>query len=235
MPDPRLSSALDSPILAALATAHAHFAAASGLALRYPADVSPMAALREPGPRAFEDLRALVGPGEGVALVTREVLAIPDGWEVLLHRFIDQMVHTREPVAAPEAAPLRLSDADVADMLALTALTKPGPFAARTLRMGRYYGLRAPDGRLMAMAGERMTSSDFTEISAVCTHPEFAGRGLGRLLVSHVLAQLLAEGRQPILHVKTENDGAKRLYERLGFRANGAMSFVVMKPRAAGH
>ena len=116
-------------------------------------------------------------------------------------------------------------------MLALTALTKPGPFAERTIRMGRYYGLRSPDGRLMAMAGERMTSSDFTEISAVCTHPEFAGRGLGRILVSHVLAQLLAEGRQPILHVKTENDGAKRLYERLGFRANGVMSFVVMKQR----
>jgi predicted GNAT family acetyltransferase len=188
-----------------------------------------MAALQEHTVRAFDDLRALVAPGEGVALVTREVLAIPEGWEVLLCRFIDQMVHTLEPVAAPRETPARLGDADIPDMLALTALTKPGPFAERTIRMGRYYGVRSPEGRLMAMAGERMTSIDFTEISAVCTHPDFAGRGLGRVLVSHVLAQLLAEGKQPILHVKTENDGAKRLYERLGFRVNGAMSFVVMR------
>jgi predicted GNAT family acetyltransferase len=187
--------------------------------------------LREPTAQAFEELRALAAPDEGVALVTREVLAIPDGWDVLLTRFIDQMVHTREPVAAPAETPARLGDADIPDMLALTAFTKPGPFAGRTIRMGRYYGLRSPEGRLMAMAGERMTSSDFTEISAVCTHPDFAGRGLARILVSHVLAQLLAEGKQPILHVKAENDGAKRLYERLGFRLNGAMSFVVMRRR----
>jgi ribosomal protein S18 acetylase RimI-like enzyme len=231
MADTRLPPSLDHPILAALTTAHAHFAQGNGLALRYPRDVSPMAALREPTAQAFDDLRALVGADEGVALVTRDALAIPGDWEILLSRFIDQMVHTRAPLAAPGEAPPQLGDADIPDMLALTALTKPGPFAERTIRMGRYYGLRAPDGRLMAMAGERMTSSDFTEISAVCTHPEFAGRGLGSILVSHVLAQLLGEGRQPILHVKTENDGARRLYERLGFEVNGAMSFVVLKPR----
>jgi predicted GNAT family acetyltransferase len=95
--------------------------------------------------------------------------------------------------------------------------------------MGRYSGLRSGEGRLMAMTGERLTAEDFTEISAVCTHPDFAGRGLARRLVTHVLAQLLAEQRFPILHVKTENDGARRLYEALGFRSSGEMSFVVLR------
>jgi ribosomal protein S18 acetylase RimI-like enzyme len=229
MPVPAAATSLDDPILAALSTRHARFARAAGHALRYPADVSPMAALRVPDARAFDDLRALAEPGETLALVARRLPAVPAGWEVLLSRAIDQMAWAGGPPPAPAEEPLRLGDADVPDMLALTALTKPGPFLARTHHMGRYYGLRAADGRLMAMTGERLTADDFTEISAVCTHPDFAGRGLARRLVTHVLGQLLAEGRFPILHVKTENDGAKRLYAQLGFRPSGAMEFVVIR------
>jgi ribosomal protein S18 acetylase RimI-like enzyme len=229
MADPSSLPALDNPILAALTTRHAGFALAAGRALRYPREVSPLAALREPGPEAFDDLRALAEPGEIVALATRTALEVPPGWDVQQRLSIDQMAWAGGPLAAPAAAPVALGEADVPDMLALTALTKPGPFAAQTYRMGRYVGLRSPEGRLMAMAGERMTADEFTEISAVCTHPEFTGRGLAGALVTYALARLLAEGRFPILHVKTQNEGAKRLYEKLGFRLNGAMSFVVMK------
>jgi len=224
-------SSLDNPILAALSSRHAAFARTSGRALRYPADVSPMVALREPDAGAFDDLRTLVEPGETVALVTRAALAVPAGWDILLDRLIYQMAYAGGPLPLPAQAPLRLGAADVADMLALTALTKPGPFLAQTHRMGRYHGLRASDGRLMAITGERLTADDFTEISAVCTHPDFAGRGLARGLVTYVLAQLLAEDRFPILHVKTENEGARRLYEKLGFRAHGVMNFVVLRRR----
>jgi ribosomal protein S18 acetylase RimI-like enzyme len=226
---PAALSALDNPILAALTTRHAAFAQAAGQALRYPREVSPLAALRAPVPAAFDDLRTLAGPGEIVALATRTELAIPPGWDVQQRLSIDQMSWAGGPVEGPAVAPAALGAADVPDMLALTALTKPGPFAAQTYRMGRYVGLRSPEGRLMAMAGERMTADAFTEVSAVCTHPDFAGRGLARTLVTFVLARLLAEGRFPILHVKTGNDVARRLYEKLGFRVSGAMSFVVMK------
>jgi len=231
MAAPASTSSLDNPILAALTGRHAGFARTAGRALRYPADVSPMAALREPDAGAFDDLARLVDPGETIALVTRRTLAVPAGWEVLLGRFIDQMAYAGGPLPLPAQAPARLGADDVPDMLALTALTKPGPFLAQTHRMGRYYGLRSPEGRLMAMTGERLTADDFTEISAVCTHPDFAGRGLARQLVTYVLAQLLAEDRFTILHVKTENDCAKRLYEKLGFRASGEMSFVVLRRR----
>jgi len=231
MPDTIALPSLDSPFLAALDSAHRHLAESNGLALRYPRDVSPFAALREPTDEAFADLAGLVEPGGVAALVTRDVLTIPPSWEIVLQRQIDQKVYAGGALPMPEGAPPGLGDADVPDMVALAELTKPGPFLERTLRMGRYYGLRSPKGQLMAMAGERLTSDQFTEISAVCTHPAFVGRGLGRQLVTFVLAQLLSEGRFPVLHVKTENEGAKGLYAKLGFRANGAVSFVVMKRR----
>ena len=59
------------------------------------------------------------------------------------------------------------------------------------------YALRASDGRLAAMAGERLQSIAFAEISAVCTHPEFRGRGYARDLTTFLAAQILAAGKTP--------------------------------------
>ena len=223
-----LTASLDDPILAALTTRHAGLARVHGLALRYPAAVSPMSALRRPVPEAFADLREIVAPGETVAFATRHDVAVPGGWTVLLQRPIAQMVFEGPPPAMPDEPPPRLVDADVPDMMSLAALTKPGPFERETIRMGRFHGLRSPDGRLMAMAGERLTAEDFTEVSGVCTHPDFAGRGLGRRLVTFVVARLLSEGRQPVLHVKNENE-ARGLYERLGFSSNGDIMLSLLR------
>jgi predicted GNAT family acetyltransferase len=79
----------------------------------------------------------------------------------------------------------------------------------------------------MAMAGERLQLEGFTEISAVCTAPEFRGQGLGRALVETFSSMLLSEGRTPFLHVKTEN-GAKQLYERIGFRVRSQIRLTVI-------
>jgi len=217
---------LDNPILAALTGPHASLARVQGLAMRYPADVSPFAALRAPAGDAFADLRTLLGPQDGVALVTTEPHAIPDGWQVLLDRPIEQMVCADVP-AQIDVQPLVLGDPDVPDMLALTALTEPGPFAARTHRMGKYIGLRNPDGRLMAMAGQRMSLADFTEISAVCCDPEFRGKGYARALIVTLMREVFAAGKIPILHVKNEN-GAKVLYEKIGFRVRREIQFTVI-------
>ncbi len=115
-------------------------------------------------------------------------------------------------------------------MVALATATEPGPFRAGTIGMGRYFGLKTDDGRLMAMAGERMRLDGFVEVSAVCTWPEFRGRGLAKTLVSAVAAMIAAEGSVPFLHVKTENEGAIALYEKLGFRKRARLVFKVMKP-----
>jgi predicted GNAT family acetyltransferase len=100
----------------------------------------------------------------------------------------------------------------------------------QTIQMGSYFGIRANDERLVAMAGHRLQSTEFAEISAVCTHPEFRGRGYSRALVTFLAAQIQATGRTPFLHVKSEN-GAKVVYQKIGFRLRSAIRLTVISPR----
>jgi predicted GNAT family acetyltransferase len=130
----------------------------------------------------------------------------------------------------PHASPVALGTTDVPEMLALTAATEPGPFLTQTIQMGSYFGIRASDGRLVAMAGERLQSTAFAEISAVCTHPEFRGRGYARALVTFLTAKILAAGKTPFLHVKSEN-GAKVVYHNIGFRLRAAICLTVISVR----
>src|SRR5262249_17048806 len=111
---------------------------------------------------------------------------------------------------------VRLSDADTPAMLALTALVYPAFFRARTAELGAYFGIYQ-DGKLAAMAGERMHLTGYEEISAVCTHPDFLGRGYARRLVGSLVNGILERGDTPFLHVEGDNERAKSLYERLGF------------------
>jgi hypothetical protein len=217
---------LDNPIWNALTSAHRPLARRNGLAARYPSDVSPLTGLGELTPRAFEDLKALVGPGEEVALFTTAPVEVPGDWQVVKARYIDQMVCAEPPPTSGESF-VTLGPADVPDMLALTTLTEPGPFAARTHQMGHYVGVRSEDGRLAAMTGQRLGLGDFTEISAVCTHPDFQGRGFAKALVAYQAARIHGEGRTPFLHVKTEN-GAKAVYEKLGFRVRRPIRYSVL-------
>ncbi|MEI9963878.1 MAG: GNAT family N-acetyltransferase [Caulobacteraceae bacterium] len=102
-------------------------------------------------------------------------------------------------------------------MLALATLTQPGPFFARTHQLGDFIGVKQ-EGRLVAMAGERMRPTGFTEVSGVCTHPDWRGRGYAAGLMRLVAARILARGETPFLHVYASNTGAIALYEALGFR-----------------
>jgi ribosomal protein S18 acetylase RimI-like enzyme len=223
---------LDNPIWNALTTDHAGFAFGDGLARCYPSAMSPLAGMREWSREAFADLRELVAPEGRVGLFTPEPLDVPGDWIVVGERWIDQMV-CDAPV--PELAPggpelVELGEDDAPEMLALTAATQPGPFGPRTYEMGRYLGVRV-DGRLVAMAGERLRLAGATEISAVCTDPAFTGRGYARALMLPLMAKAVAEGPLPILHVKTEN-GAKHLYEKVGFRVRRAVRLTsVRRPR----
>ncbi|WP_049973764.1 GNAT family N-acetyltransferase [Azospirillum sp. B4] len=220
---------LDNPVWNALATAHQELGQVHGLAARYQEDISPLAGLAEPTPAALADLAALVPSGRGIGLVSPVALDFPtDDWQVLRAREIDQMVcEVLSPV--PPVPVLRLTADDVPDMVDLAQRTEPGPFLDGTIRMGAYFGLRSGDGRLMAMTGQRMRLPGLREVSAVCTDPDFRGRGLALALVSAVAAGINAEGEMPFLHVKTENDGAKRVYEKLGFRVRRSVSFAVLR------
>jgi GNAT superfamily N-acetyltransferase len=226
------SSVLDNPIWHALTSGHGPIAIQIGSAARYPAEVSPLIGLADGSAEAFADLGKLLHGGKGGATFTAEPLAVPSEWTVR-QRMIDQMVcNELRPFEALKI--VRLEETDVPEMMALTAATEPGPFSPQTVSMGRYYGIRVEGGRLAAMAGERLNLGNLVEISAVCTHPQFRGKGFARSLVGQIAAQLFEEGKAPFLHVKTEN-GAKLTYEKLGFRVRRQMNLTIFAAGQAGH
>ncbi|WP_042381017.1 GNAT family N-acetyltransferase [Streptacidiphilus melanogenes] len=218
---------LDNPAWAALTGPHAHLAERLGHAARYPVDISPFTALADPDdPRAWHDLAALVGPGN-VTPVNGAITAPPEGWQIVESGQGVQLVDTAlraEP--APEA--IRLGPDDVPDMLDLVGLTRPGPFLPRTVELGTYLGIRR-DGRLIAMAGERLHPPGWTEISAVCTDPGHRGQGLATRLVRAVAAGIRERGETPFLHAAATNTGAIRLYESIGFTLRRHTSFLLLR------
>lgn len=221
---------LDDPAWNALTGEHAGLALRNGRAARYLVELSPLAGLQAYDEAAFADLRPLVGPEETIGLVSAQQYPVPSDWEVLQVVPVFQMV-CEKLLVAPGVEPVRLGATDAEEMLELATATEPGPFRAGTIDIGRYFGLRSEDGRLMAMTGERMRLDGLTEVSAVCTWPEFRGRGLAKALVAHVSALIAAEGRMPFLHVKTENVAAIALYEKLGFSARKQLEFTVVRLR----
>jgi ribosomal protein S18 acetylase RimI-like enzyme len=160
--------------------------------------------------------------------------SIPNGWAELHALPLIQMVYAEAPdgrlIRAYEFTPL--VRADVPDMLALAEETDPGPFAQSTIDLGGYRGWRA-DGKLVCMAGERMHPGNWTEISAVCTAPEHRGRGLAASIVGSLVNDIRAGGRRPFLNVTVENVRARRLYEKLGFKARMQMTVRILQPSDA--
>ena len=211
---------LDNPIWSALTTRQAHFAESFGPMRRFPPDVSPLGGFEKFDDEAIGTLRALLASGGSAGLFMPDRIDAPAGLEIMIGGELLQMIMDNDAkLPAIERAHdfVELGDADVPEMLALTALTKPGPFVTRTREMGTYLGIRK-SGKLVAMAGERLKLPGYTEISAVCTHPEHTGRGHAGLLMTEVMRRILARGETPFLHTREDNVRAIELYQRLGFR-----------------
>lgn len=218
------ASPLDNPVWGSLNGAHRAFAEYSGSgAARYRLDTNVFAALSDPeDPAAWADLAALVGPGQEVWLTG--LLTPPAGWGTVA---VVPGVQLDGRAVRVEHAPdaVRLGPADVEEMTALVKLTEPGPFLPGTVGLGTYLGIRH-EGRLVAMAGERMRPPGWTEISAVCTHPDFRGRGLAARLVRSVAAGIRDRGELPFLHAAAGNTGAVRLYGSMGFTLRREPVFI---------
>jgi len=212
---------LDNVIWNALNTSQEHLGAGRGAARKFHPEVSLLGGFSEPSAEAYDSLANLLGAGERVGLFLEADPKPPSNWKVVASIPLLQMLHENGDSQAPAGTKLpvfhQLGEADVPEMLALTKLTKPGPFATRTREMGDYFGIRK-DGALVAMAGERLRVPGFTEISAVCTHPEHAGQGHARRLVTLLLDRIKGRGERAFLHVREENTRAVELYERMGFR-----------------
>jgi ribosomal protein S18 acetylase RimI-like enzyme len=221
------SAALDDPVGQSLRGAHAGLARRQGRTATFLPDVATFAAVpADPTAADWADLARLLGPGALADLFTAPATPPPD-WRPVFAMDGVQLVagdevldgSTRESPAVVE-----LGDADVPDMLALTGLTRPGPFWRRTAALGTYLGIRE-DGVLVAMAGERLRPPGWTEISAVCTAPQARGRGYGSALVRALARRIAARDERPFLHAVASNTGAIELYERLGFVRRRAVRF----------
>lgn len=213
-----MADPLDNPVWAALTSAHAPLALGDARARRYHADVAPFVALTSDVDPALSlaAIAALAAPRESIVFVG-VMPARTDGFEIEQRARVLQMHYESATVPGEPEAFVELGLAQAAAMLELTGLVYPGYFRARTPVMGRYYGVFDGDGQLVAMAGERMRTGTHCEVSGVCTHPDFVGRGLAGRLVRHVTAGILARGEHALLHVSPENTRAVRLYETLGF------------------
>ena len=208
---------LDNPFWSSLTTRHAHFAQGGALARRYPTAISPLAGLPGIAPANVAALQALTEIGDDMATVAPFAPTLPENWETLYESRITQMIRVdRSPLPEGDVDASILGAADVADMLSLVELTKPGPFRRRTIELGTYVGIRE-DGRLIAMAGERTWAGDFREVSAICTHPDAQRRGYARALMGRVINRMLRAGETPFLHVESKNLRAIDMYLALGF------------------
>lgn len=220
-----LGHVLDRAAWESLTGPHARFAQRNGRAVRYRPDMAGSVALEDPAdPRAWDDAAELLAPGERLSL--RGATHWPDGWQPVLTGTSVQMVaSTLRPRPEPEA--VLLDHDDVPEMLDLVARTRPGPFLPRTIELGTYLGIRR-DGRLAAMAGERLHPAGWTEISAVCTDPAYRGQGLAGRLVRAVAAGIVARDETPFLHARGTNVDAIRLYSRLGFAVRLTSTFTLL-------
>lgn len=229
-----MSHILDRPVWNALTTRQAHLALGDPeRAVRYPSDIEPFGATLA---NTMEQLLALGGltPMDGgIALVEPHKIVPPPGLVVLFEEAVRQMTAPR--ISSPDdmSGIISLHDADAPDMQALADMTQPGPFHARTHTLGDFVGVRE-NGKLIAMAGERMRVPGFTEISAVCTHPDARGRGLAAKLMRVVAAKVVARGEQLFLHVYPRNVGAISVYEKLGFRHRADVQLTVLRHRQPG-
>lgn len=208
---------LDRPIWSALTTSQKHLAEGEPRALRYPVDMTPFADMIDMSEESFAALADLMSPSQVVALFTPEPVDVPAGFKAVLSETGEQMIGSPADSPLRDAEIVTLGAADVPAMMALTALTKPGPFAARTHELGTFLGIRA-GGELVAMTGERMKPGKFTEMTAVCVHPDYRGRGYAQALLAAVARQIEARGEIPFLHVFTSNTSAIALYQRQGMR-----------------
>jgi ribosomal protein S18 acetylase RimI-like enzyme len=219
---------LDNPIWTSLTTRQAYLAEGDDLARRYPSEMTALAGMKNHGANAFAAL-ARITKGDVAALFCYDPVSIPSDWRTIHTSNLVQMVCETPRLQHDNAVVIdELSGADSAEMVALTKLTNPGPFGTRTQELGLYLGIHQK-ARLAAMAGERQKLPGYTEVSAVCTHPDFQGRGYARILISAVAQKILERDEIPMLHVREDNAGAIRVYEKLGFKTRAIFPFFVLR------
>ncbi len=213
---------LDNPIWTALNSGSGSFAYGDGVVRFIDRRIGFFAGIPLYDAEHLNQLYEAMDSGMRVIVFPPGYLELDVKWKVRNDNALLQMVFEKPSFDLTLDASIRaLAAADVPEMLALTQLAKPGPFLENTIDFGGYFGFFV-EGRLVSMAGTRLVAGPYTEVSAVCTHPDFVGQGLAQRVLPHVLNYIQQQGQIPYLQLYPDNLPALRLYQRLGFveRAN---------------
>ena len=208
---------LDNPAWNALISGNENLHLGNNHIRYFDRDVSPFVGFKENTIENFQELYDLSPEGRVFLFVAPNEIGIPTPWKELDRVKGNQMIY--QPGVAfgePTTELTALTQEHVPQMLSLTRLTNPGPFAERTIDFGHYRGVFQND-ELAAMAGQRLHAFNYAEVSAVCTHPDHTGKGFARQLLIHQINRIQAESKIPYLHVRSDNDRAIKVYESLGF------------------
>jgi ribosomal protein S18 acetylase RimI-like enzyme len=224
-----LEHVLHNPVYYALSTRDAHLGSGEGEVKWFHEEVSPFVGFPGDYNDGFKDLYNMLSPGRRILYATPQFIKEPTGWQ-LVHEIKGlQFVFTATADSLePSISPVPLGVEHIEEMVALATLTKPGPFATRTIEFGQYHGI-FDEEKLVSMTGQRLHPGSYSEISAVCTHPDHIGKGYAAMLIQHQLHLICNSGNVPFLHVREDNGRAIALYDRLGFIKSGHMNFYFMK------
>jgi [ribosomal protein S18]-alanine N-acetyltransferase len=130
-----------------------------------------------------------------------------------------------EPAASERysIAPLE-SDEDLDGVLSVEAESFTNPWTRemyewelRNRSVCHIYIVRTPECHVAGFCAFWLVVDEI-HINNIAMRPQFRGQGLGTALVRHVLAVGTGLGaKRATLEVRASNEGARRLYERLGF------------------
>ncbi|MCH4024693.1 MAG: GNAT family N-acetyltransferase [Acetobacter sp.] len=222
---------LNRPVWHALTGRQSSLSVGNNHALCYQRTITPFGASAGTGDIDLQALGELLPPDGEIWLVEKEGFPIPPGLKIVKAAECLQMVASHiSSDSKHDFAFFDLGADDAVEMRELAMLTVPGPFQADTWRLGGFIGIREA-GRLVAMAGERMKPGNFTEVSGVCTHPHYRGRGYAGFLMRIVAQRILDRGETPFLHTYSDNKAAIALYQSLGFTPHQLVTATVLQKR----
>jgi predicted GNAT family acetyltransferase len=222
-------ASLDNPVWAALSSKQSHFNIGNDRVKYFPSNVSPFIGLKDWNESDLEELIHHAPSERSFSVMIAKEVGLSTSFDILFTTPLYQMIcPVLKPFTNPDIAFRSLENKDVAQMLALTEMTRPGPFYEKTIDFGKYTGVFNGD-ELISMAGERLKVNGYTEVSAICTQPAYLGKGYASCLLSNVSEGIMQEGGIPFLHVRTDNIRAIEVYKKLGFKIRTEVYFAVFK------
>lgn len=224
-----MAHVLDNPPFNALNSGNQNLAKGSDAVKYFDIEVSPFVGLKDNSTENFEELHGILPDGRPILFLSLAEIDLPKGWNQIGYIKGRQMVFEGDVQELSEQIYISpLTSEYISQMVELTKLTNPGPFNERTIEFGHYEGV-VNNGKLLAMAGQRLHAFNYTEISAVCTHPDHLGKGYANQLLISQIKRMKAAGQTPYLHVRGDNERAIKVYERLGFTTRITVHFYVMQ------